>query len=124
MTRNYTTYPELSGLYLEDSYVLEIAESPTEIRFKLEAVLTRAHPAHHDPLPGEQHCYAHGNLIFPEVIRTNWIARSFRQFPDATGSLDYGNIDSLTNNNGAFIAQGDWGRVRIWTNSDPRFVID
>ncbi|MGX1810189.1 hypothetical protein ACWIGI_31115 [Nocardia sp. NPDC055321] len=119
--RDYTDYPELAGLYLKDSYVLGIFELPNEVRFDLEAVLTRQHPAYHDPLPGEQYCYAKGNLVFAEVTEVQWLSRSGRQFTDATGEVDLGNIDALSNDDGVFAVEGDWGRVRIRSDSAPRF---
>lgn len=121
MKRDYTDYPELAGLYLEDSYVLGIFELPNEVRFNLEAVLTRQHPAYHDPLPGEQYCYAKGNLVFAEATEVQWLSRSSQQFTDATGEVDLGNIDALSNDDGVFAVEGDWGRVRIRSDSAPRF---
>lgn len=39
MTRDYVYYSNLSGLYLADSYVLDIVESSAEVKFVLAAVL-------------------------------------------------------------------------------------
>lgn len=123
MTRDYTEYPALSGVYLEDSYVLAISELPNEFRFSLEAVLTPESPSYRDPLPGEQYCYTRGQLIFPDVSRTEWISKSLREYTDAAGEEDLGNIDTLTNDSGAYTAEGDWGKVRIWTDKDPEFQV-
>ncbi len=121
MTRDYTDYPSLAGLYLEDSYVMDIVQSDSEITFVLEAVLTPEHPEYHPPIAGEQYCYTDGDLVFGEVLGIEWVDRSFRKYKDATGTEDLGNIDSLTNSEGIYSVAGDWGNVRIRTNSDPHF---
>jgi hypothetical protein len=109
----YADFPELAGLFLEDSYVLDISESPRQLVFKLDAVLTPEHPAYRPPRPGEQHCYTYGTLVFGDVTRVEWLRRSSRRHTDASGAEDLGNIDILTVRDGAFIAEGDWGRVRV-----------
>ncbi|UGT39716.1 hypothetical protein LTV02_27135 [Nocardia yamanashiensis] len=122
MTRDYTDFPGLSGLYLQDSYVVDIVEKkPGEFEFVLEAVLLREHPAYRSPVAGEQHCYADGALIFTEVTAVDWLHRSSRRYKDATGTEDLGNIDSLTNSDGVYSVAGDWGKVLITSSVDPRF---
>lgn len=61
---DYSQFPQLDGVYLEDSFVLGISEIAGELSFKLEAVLTPQHPNYHEPLPGTQYCYADGELLF------------------------------------------------------------
>ena len=41
---DYTQFPDLDGVYLEDSYVLAISEAPTRLAFKLLGVLTSRAP--------------------------------------------------------------------------------
>lgn len=120
---NYTELPQLGSVYLEDSYVLSIAESPGHIAFKLDAVLTPENPAYHAPRPGEQYCYADGELVFSGVESVEWIRRSNNRSVDASGDEDLGNIDSLSFDNGVFTAEGDWGKVRIHSRSEPAFVL-
>lgn len=120
---DYTKFPELPGIYLEDSLVLAIEEKPGTFVFKLDAVLTPAHPNYHHPSPGEQYCYADGALIFTNVSRVIWLTRAVGHYTDASGQEDLGNIDSLTINGGAFAVEGDWGKVRIETSSQPWFQI-
>lgn len=120
---DYAEMPGLSGLYLEDSYVLGIAESAGRLRFSMSAVLTPEHPAYRDPLPGEQYCYADGALVFSGVAHTDWLERSTQRYVDATGETDLGNIDSLTSADGTYEVAGDWGRVRIRCARPPRFTL-
>ncbi|MFB1295706.1 hypothetical protein ACAG24_009340 [Mycobacterium sp. pW049] len=116
---DYTALPSLAGVYLEDSYVLEIIECRDRLVFNLDAVLTPEHPAYHSPLPGEHYCYTAASLVFPDVGHVEWVNRSACRFTDATGAMDLGNIDSLTVEGNLYAVEGDWGMVRI-QSSPPR----
>lgn len=120
---NYTQLPQLGSIYLEDSYVLSIAETPGQFVFKMEAVLTPEHPAYHKPRAGEQYCYADGMLVFSHVASVEWVRRSDNRSVDASGAEDLGNIDSLTYRDGVFAAEGDWGEVRIHSSANPTFEL-
>jgi hypothetical protein len=119
---DYKSFPGLAGVYLEDSYVLGISESLGQIVFHLDAVLTPEHSAYHSPRPGEQYCYEKGNLVFPDVTRVEWLRRSSSHYTDASGEEDLGNIDILRVDDDAFVAEGDWGAVRIY-GAQPRFEL-
>jgi len=121
MTNDYTLIKPLSGIYLEDSYVLDVTEDSGTIRFTLEAVLTPDNKKYHPPNPGEQYCYMTGELIFSGITRTDWIRRSFQRYTDATGEIDYGNIDALITYADGYELEGDWGTVRIWSEQLPSF---
>ena len=119
---DYKRFPGLAGVFLEDSYVLGISESSEQVVFHLDAVLTPEHPAYHSPRLGEQYCYANGNLIFPDVTQIVWLNRNSSHYTDASGEQDLGNIDILTVDGDAFVAEGDWGAVRI-SGAQPRFEL-
>jgi hypothetical protein len=119
---DYKNFPGLVGVFLEDSYVLGISESPEQLSFRLDAVLTPEHPAYHPPRPGEQYCYADGTLIFGDVASVEWLRRSSSHYTDASGEEDLGNIDILTVAGGTFTVEGDWGEVRI-SGAQPRFEL-
>lgn len=53
-------FPDLAGVLLEDSWVLDIAPSERAVSFQLDVVLTPDHPRHRPPTTGEQHCYLTG----------------------------------------------------------------
>ncbi|AFT98855.1 hypothetical protein [Nocardia brasiliensis] len=120
--RDYTDFPSLSGIYLEDSYVIDILESRSEVQFVLEAVLTPVHPCYRAPASGEKHAYLCGDLVFCDVQGVEWLDRSFQRYVDATGAKDLGNIDSLASRDGVYSVIGDWGSVRIRSNVDPEFI--
>jgi hypothetical protein len=119
---DYKIFPGLAGVFLEDSYVLGISESSEQVVFHLDAVLTPEHRAYHSPRPGEQYCYANGSLIFPDVTRVVWLRRNTRHYTDASGEEDLGNIDILTVDGDTFVAEGEWGAVRI-SGAQPRFEL-
>lgn len=119
---DYKSFPGLAGVFLEDSYVLDITETSERVVFHLDAVLTPEYPAHHSPPPGEQYCYANGSLVFPDVTRVVWLSRNDRHYTDASGEEDLGNIDILTVDGDAVVAEGDWGAVRI-SGAQPRFEL-
>lgn len=110
---NYQQFPGLAGVYLEDSYVLEIIESPTQLTFTLDAVITPESPAYRPPIPGEQYCYVTARLVFSDVTEVDWVTRNERDYVDATGEHDLGNIDVLKPEGDWLVAEGDWGHVRI-----------
>jgi hypothetical protein len=104
------------------SYVLGISESAEELVFHLDTVLTPTHSAYHSPRPGEHYCYANGRLVFPDVTSVEWLRRNNSHYADASGEADLGNIDILTVDGDAFVAEGDWGAVRI-SGAQPRFEL-
>lgn len=109
-------YYQLEGLehvYLEDSYVLDIRTDPTSVEFSLCVVLTEDHLLYRSPLPGEQYCYRRGLLRFPNVERVEWLEKSMMPSTDATGAVDYGNIDEFYLADGHYYLSGDWGRLEI-----------
>jgi hypothetical protein len=114
--------PALKDIYLEDSYVLAIHESPEELRFDLDAVLTETHPLWTKPQPDEQYAYLRMSLVFARPRRVEWIRKAVTEFRDATGEIDYGNIDSIQWDGTAYELAGDWGRVRV--ESDAPTVVD
>ena len=50
-------FSDLAGVYLEDSWVLEVAPSDDGLALRVEAVLTPEHSCYEPPKPSEQYCY-------------------------------------------------------------------
>lgn len=121
--QGYSTVPDLVGVYLEDSYVLDIIEGSALFKFKIEAVLTPGHPHYRAPGPDEQYCYATGWLIFTGTSRVEWESKSLQKYIDAEGAEDLGNIDFLRRYSDHWHGRGDWGEVRIFTIVWPRFTL-
>jgi hypothetical protein len=119
---NYTDFPDLANVYLEDSFVLAIDETPTTLSFRLEAALTPSHPRYHQPRPDEAHCYADAVLTIAEAMKIDWVTRSSQTSRDATGEEDLGNIDSLQRHDDHYEITGDWGHVRIYSTATPQLT--
>ncbi len=108
------TIAELADVNLEDSYVLDIIQTgDTQFRFVLDLVLTETHPAYTPPAPDQQYCYHLGELVFHGVRHIHWLRHTLHAYHDASGAVDYGNIDRLYARNGTFFVEGDWGAVAI-----------
>jgi hypothetical protein len=122
--RDYLEFPALSQIYLEDSYVLAIAQTSDSVTFSLEVVLTPNHPSYHDPRPNEQYCYARGRLVIPLATEINWVNRTDVLYTDPDGQVDQGNVDSMKYEDGWYDISGDWGRVKIRSNAEPQFDLD
>jgi hypothetical protein len=117
----YEAFPDLAGVYLEDSWVLEVAPTAEGVSLRLEAVLTPEHPRYHPPALNKQYCYRTGWLtLTSDAIDVRLSGRQPYRDPD--GSQDFGNIDSFdTSADGAWEMYGDWGSVKI---SQPRVTLN
>jgi hypothetical protein len=118
-------YYQIQGLehvYLEDSYVLDVRTSLSSVEFSLSVVLTEQHPLYSPRLPGEQYCYRSGLLRFPNVRRFEWIEKSMIPFTDASGAVDYGNIDEFYRTDEHYYLSGDWGTLEV-ESSPPSLEI-
>ncbi|BBY28172.1 hypothetical protein [Mycolicibacterium sediminis] len=120
---DYAAFSGLSGVYLEDSFVLSIAQDGSSLTFALDAVLTPDHPAYHPPRVGEHHCYEPGTLTFPAASRIDWLRRSTTSSTDAAGETDLGSVDVLRRDGESIVVEGDWGEVHV-VGSEPRFSSD
>jgi hypothetical protein len=120
---DYFNLPGFSGIYLEDSYVLDIVQSSDALVFKMEFVLREEHELYSPPKAGEQYCYKRGRLVFPNARNITWLRRTMNPIKDATGSIDYGNIDSFYVSEGRYHLEGEWGAVVV-ESSPPEVKFD
>lgn len=109
----YSDWEDFADIYLEDSFVLSIDEAEDEISFTIEVVLTENHPLYIKPKPNEQYCYKKGKIIFQNLKSFKWLKKNNKFFTDATGSKDYGNIDSFQLSNKGYELSGDWGYLVV-----------
>ena len=121
--QDYNELPGLENVYLEDSWVLGIAETDDSLSFTLEAVLTPEHARYIAPPPNLQHCYVDAVLTFAGATEIRWLRRSDKVAVDATGEADHGNIDALVCDGDHFALEGDWGQVQVFTELPARFEI-
>ena len=109
----YDQLPGFEGVYLEDSYVLDIKTDANSVDIFLEAVLTEKHPQYTHPKPNEQYCYRKTHLHFSNVKKVAWAQKSMHPYEDANGEVDYGNIDEFYLVDGHYYLAGDWGALNI-----------
>ena len=109
----HKAYPQLELVYLEDSYVLEIEELSSKLRFVLLAVLCEDHPKYRVPKQNEQHCYVEATLVFEGTVDLRWLDRSRAVHVDPDGSTDMGNIDTFSIDEGVNRLSGGWGNVEF-----------
>ena len=110
----YFEHAALNGIYLEDSYVLDVSASRGLLAITVEFVLTPEHPSYAPRLAGEAYCYRTGVLVFEGVTDLNWtgqLASHPSQDPD--GSIDYGNIDALTIDGNHYTVEGNLGMIDL-----------
>jgi hypothetical protein len=110
----YQAFPELSGTYLEDSWVLSVSVENEEVTFDLDLVLTPEDPSYHPPQRGEQHCYVRASLVISSPEGLTFNRSEAPPAVDASGEKDFGNIDSFTNvGEDRWQIEGCWGTLEV-----------
>ena len=107
--------PGLENLHLEDSFVLDISSQPGAVTFTVDFVLTAGHPQYSPAIPGEQHCYRRGSLVFVGVTESHWRKQRGESATadPGTGERDFDSIDSLFREGAVFSLEGSWGEMQI-----------
>lgn len=107
-------FSDLAGVYLEDSWVLELAPTEQELALRIDAVLTPEHPLYEPPTPGEQHCYRSAWLsVHGDSVETHLSGSP--PATDATGEEDFGHVDAFVFDptDEHWLLEGDWGTARV-----------
>ena len=120
---NYFMIFGFEDIYLEDSFVLRIDETPNVLTFFLEFVLNEKHPLFSPPKQDEVYCYQNGYIVFSNLKKSIWRERNMKVFKDAEGKTDLGNIDLMFYKDGNTYLYGDWGEVEIWSDT-PKLFFD
>ena len=118
----YNQFSGFENVYLEDSYLLDIQINPSSIEFSLLVVLNEQHLLYSPPVSDEQYCFRKGILRFPNVAQIRWLEKSMTPYTDATGTVDYGNIDNFYLAGEYYYVSGDWGSLEI-KSSPPSLVV-
>jgi hypothetical protein len=113
MSRLYQEIEGLARVVLEESYVLDIEAHPAILEFRIDFVLSPEHPDYRQPHPDETYSTHRGWLRFSGVSSCVWSDQGAPPARDATGEIDFGNIDSLEWDNASYRLEGDWGRMEI-----------
>jgi hypothetical protein len=118
----YTEIYGLENIVLEESYVMAIMAMPGELIFELDFVLATAHPLYKQPPVGVIGSFRRGKLCFQAVKSLQWSDQGAPPAEDATGKIDYGNIDSFEWRSGFYRLEGDWGFMEV-AGSDVQVTI-
>lgn len=113
MKQSYLELPGFEFVFLEESFVTDVVARPSSVRFSCSFVLTEHHPLYFDPRPNEFYCYLDGILLFEGVSALEWVNQATSPWVDASGELDYGNIDSLEFESNQYFLEGDWGAMTV-----------
>lgn len=113
MKVDYYKFPSFENTFLEDSYVLNFKVIPLIISMEMEIVLTENHFLYQKPLPNEMYCYHKGLITFSNVQSIKWEDIIKHPSKDATGEVDYGNIDEFILINGIYKITGELGNIEI-----------
>lgn len=113
----HEVFEDLVGIYLEDSWVLDIVQSRNALVFMLDAVLTPDHPAYRAPKPGEQFCYRLAQLRIGGASAIVLRRSGLPPIVGPAGELDYGNIDYFRAVPGElpplWELSGEWGEAAV-----------
>jgi hypothetical protein len=117
--RDYTELPdvEIAEMLLEESYVLHVEATPGQLALSILFALTDKHPAYEPPGPDSYLCYRRGVMVFSGVTRLVWADQGIPPSHDATGELDYGNVDSMTWDDDTYRLEGSVGMLEVVARS-------
>lgn len=110
---SYTADSRFHGLWLEESFHLEIRQTGDTISLGFEFYLTEDHPLWSEPKPDEWGCYKKGWLIFSSVTSFALNPTNNRPSSDATGEMDFGNVDTFKIAGNNYMIMTDWGTIDL-----------
>ncbi|SIQ13875.1 hypothetical protein SAMN05444858_101262 [Micromonospora avicenniae] len=114
----------MAAVSLEDSWVLSLDASLTELSFVLDLALTPAHSAYIAFARGQACCFARGTLRIESESAVLVRRSSLPPATDAAGELDYGHIDAfqqVSSGDAMWALTGDWGEALV---REPRVVLE
>mgnify|MGYP001313028877 FL=1 len=107
-------FPDLAGLVLEKSWVLEVAPSERAMALRLDAVMTEDHPRFRPAERGEQYAYLTGWLTLSSEEPVEVELSGAAPTRDDAGDTDLGQVDRFERiDQESWEAEGDWGRARL-----------
>jgi hypothetical protein len=115
MSMDWNQIELFKGIDLTDSFVLSWAHDDNQLSFELEASIWPESEYYSKPQNGEYTCYLKAALKFTDVQSLNGL-KSIDLVPSTTdpdGSMDYGNIETLSQTETGFNLSGDFGTVNI-----------
>ncbi|GAA4215391.1 hypothetical protein [Actinocatenispora rupis] len=119
----YTELPGFGDLLLEESYVLDVVAHPAVVTIRADLVLTAEHPEYRSPADQEPYCWRRGTITLPGVSALTWTGQGTPPSTDASGTIDYGNIDELVRTGETTRIEGDFGTITV-EGSEPQVQLD
>ena len=115
MNTDWRKLKEFEGIDLNDSFVLEWQSSEDELVLSIEASIWPSSQHYEEPKENEYTCYKKAQLFFSKCKSIAGIKAMAQaeSITDLDGSIDYGNIDSLTKTDEGFNLIGEFGNVQI-----------
>ena len=112
---DWTEFEKFRGIDLNDSFILGWRHEGQNVIFELEASIWSESEHYLPPQPGEYRCYRRATLAFKNIRECIGLPPmgSAPKATDATGEIDFGNIDSLQILNDGFSVEGDFGTANI-----------
>ena len=110
----WDAFPDLAGLVLEESWVLDLLPSERSLAVRLDAVMTEEHPQFEPPAPGERYSYLSGWLTLASDESLAIQPSGALPARDASGETDLGHVDRLLQvDEECWEVEGEWGSVRM-----------
>jgi len=110
---DYVTLPALEHFVLEESWVLDIAVHPGVVELEIDLAYAKDHPQLRPPREGEYAYFRRGTIRFTGVSSVSWHEMDAQPATDASGTVDWGNIDALKWAGTTFTLEGDFGVIEL-----------
>lgn len=115
MSMDWTQIKVFKGIDLNDSFVLSWKLSANNLAIEVEASIWPESVYYQEPLDDEYTCYKKASLVFENTEKITGLLdiKSVKPTSDPDGSIDYGNIETLVENDSGFLLSGAFGSVEI-----------
>ena len=77
----------------------------------MDFALAPDHPDYLPPGDESQECYKRGLIRITNFSKAIWNASGLSPSTDATGELDFGNLDTFSYDGRSWFLAGDWGTI-------------
>lgn len=103
------------GIDLNDSFILDWQSSEGRLLFSIEASIWPYSQHYEKPKENEYTCYKRAQLSFTNCKSVNGLKEVAHasSSTDLNGTVDYGNIETLTKTDTGFHLSGEFGNVQI-----------
>lgn len=115
MSMDWNHIEIFKGIDLNDSFVLNWSEESDQLQFNLEASIWPESKYYTEPENGEYTCYRKATIMFKCVQSITGLKpmESALSSADLNGTIDFGNIETLSQTENGYHISGDFGSVNI-----------